>query len=125
MAGDSVQGGEDRGGRQWNESGKMRFYPFFEMTISVSRAIRRWFLREILLVDYFKQQLRRNFTRRSEQSVWIVIDNGDRKVVVPLDWLLLIGVCIYQRLFTSQCTVQEELAEVLIESVEQGASFEK
>lgn len=74
---------------------------------------------------YFIAYLHQNLTERLEQSRESGTDTVNGECVVLLYSSLLLGVCSYNRSFTSAPVVPVELAKVYFNSAECVASFEK
>lgn len=75
---------------------------FLGMEIYIIRTIPKRSLGKKSELDWFKNQLRRNWTVWSEKHLGLEIDIGDEAYVVPLYPFLLVCVGVHKRSFTSQ-----------------------
>lgn len=88
-------------------------------------AIPKYCSRQISELDYFSEELRRNFTRSSEQNSGSRNDIGGRQCLAPLNPFSMVVVGTYELSFTSQPIILQELAEASSESRALSLSFDK
>lgn len=91
---------------------------FVGMAMCSGKNVPKRFSREISELNFFSEDLRRNWTRGPKLSFGSAIDIGGGKRVVVLDPFSLIGVGVFKRLILCHSHELIELAEAYFESVE-------
>lgn len=95
------------------------------MAMFTGMAVSRWYLKAIQDYDYLSEEMRRNWTGRSQQSFGSGIDNGCGERVVLLNRFSPVGAGTYKQSFTCRSTVLVALAQTHSESTEWVTSFGK